>query len=137
MKQYLAISLFALAFAVQANDVTTIASQKNTTDISGVYICTGHDPFNNFNNHYKSKTTIKKTNQTYQFIWQDPLGRFIGTGVTAAGQSDFVAAYFANVNKPNHVGVVIYKILDNGDLSGTWTLKDKNSIGEEICKKTP
>lgn len=102
------------------------------SDISGAYKCTGYDPESK--NSYDADLTVKKTGETYKFVWKMNDTSFSGTGFFSTTSADTIAAEWWNPKNQNSSGVMIYQVKPNV-LDGHWVYADKETLGTETCKK--
>lgn len=110
-------------------------------DISGKYHCKGTDPFSKVD--YQASLDITKTNETFQFTWN--LGKsekYKGTGFYVEGVDNFIPITIVNLSKksdpqnPYNSEIQVYKIAQDGTLTGWWTFLGKSKISPtEICSK--
>lgn len=131
MRYSMLVSLLVISVTCQAQ---TSTNNIMPSDISGAYTCSGVDPHKS--KYENTALTITKSNQTYQFNWQNSIyGHFVGTGV-AVSNSNTVAAFFMNTDKSKEMGVIVYTPDTNGNLQGIFTYKDLDKMGNETCTKS-
>lgn len=120
----MALSLLVLSMPVMAD-----------VDITGSYKCSGNDPSDY--KDYNSVLIVKNTGQTYDFKWEivDTGERFYGTGLFSSTIPEQISVEFWNTRNLNNSGVIIYNVISNGNLEGTYTYAEKDYIGRENCTK--
>jgi len=75
---------------------------------------------------YTGTARIKiSSNTTCRIVWKT--GGTESSGICMRDEDSFAAAYKLG----NSVGLVIYKINDDGSLEGVWTIADKSGAGTE------
>lgn len=109
---------FALA-AVSA----LVASAVFAQDLTGNYLVNG----TNFDGStYEGEAMITATSEvTCEIVWNT--GDTTSSGICMRDGNAFTAAYALG----DKIGLVIYTILDDGTLEGTWTIAGVNSVGTE------
>ena len=110
-----------------------LAAYAADTDISGSYKCTGNDPFQK--SAYQSDLRIVRLGETFSFKWGVGGNDFGGTGIFSKASPNVVAAEFWSPSNNNNSGVIVYQVLADGTLDGTWAIADQGLIGTESCKK--
>lgn len=101
----------------------TVQQQKPTTkvgDITGFYRTEG----SYLNKTYKGNVEITKVGDAYQLLWFTPNGIVqVGVGIL---KGDALSVAFYGTNSP--IGVVIYNIKGNSQMSGEWTVLGADGI---------
>ena len=107
------------AFLLAAGTVSAFAQ-----NIGGDYTVFG----TNFDgSHYKGTATITiKTNTTCEIEWKT--GDSTSSGICMRNDDSFAAAYQLGKD----VGLIIYKMHDNGVLDGLWTIAGEDGNGTEV-----
>ena len=119
----------------QANPDTNFSTYP---DISGIYICYGND-FSD-KSEYTAEITATQDGEIIHYEGAEQgidisVNTYEGTSIFAKGSKDTFASVFWQKNNHNKGGVVIYKVLPNGDWSGIWKWSDKPDINVEQCRK--
>ncbi len=115
MKKFLACALLgaaALASPVQAQTVHAGAYNVEGTNLDG--------------SPYKGTATIKLTSETTCAI-QWKTGSTTSDGICMLYGDSFAAGYVLG----NSVGLIVYKVNDDGSLEGAWTISGKDGSGTE------
>jgi hypothetical protein len=128
-----------LAITTAIFSVSSYAATVTTTtsiDLSGHYLCSGKDPFQQ--SSYKNiPLTIQKTGQTFHLNWD--FGKqgsvILGTGVINTKANNVIAAVFWDSTNPKSIGVITYQIQPDGSFIGNWTVPNADLVGDESCKK--
>lgn len=75
---------------------------------------------------YSGTANISITsNTTCRIVWRT--GGSTSTGICMRDSDSFAAAY----KMGGSIGLVIYKIIDDGSLEGVWTIADQSGAGTE------
>lgn len=102
------------------------ASAAGAQDIGGRYALVGED-FNG--GTYVGSVTITATSDvTCEIRWL--IAGDEAVGICMRQDNAFAASYVMNGN----VGMVIYRVLKDGTLQGTWTVAGSNGVGKETLK---
>lgn len=131
MKFSIAYGLIGVLFAI-----ATLSAKAASADISGKYLCQGHDPFQKAN--FKMPVTVTKTQDTYQFEALDELTneKYMGTGVFMQNDPYTLAvSYQGPSGQPPYLTIGLYKVQKDGSLKTTWTLQGEHHVATETCKK--
>ncbi|PQO37014.1 hypothetical protein C5Y96_07595 [Blastopirellula marina] len=101
-------------------------AEKAERDLSGRYQCVGTS---DQGGKYTGEVVIKKVNQGYKIDWI--VGKTKYSGIGFVDEDRFSVAW--TVQTPNGVaiGVVSYKIKENGTLQGKWTDPSLRGIYDE------
>ena len=104
----------------------SMARGAGAQDIGGRYALVGED-FNG--GTYVGSVTITPTSKvTCEIRWL--IAGEEAVGICMRQDSAFAASYVMN----GVVGMVIYKVLKDGTLEGTWTVAGSNGVGKETLK---
>ncbi|MEW4565309.1 hypothetical protein AB1K70_22480 [Bremerella sp. JC770] len=95
-------------------------------DLSGKYQCTGTS---NQGGKYVGQVTIKKRNQGYQITWIVDKTTYSGIGFVDEDRLN--VAWTLKTPQGVAIGVISYKIQDNGTLEGKWTDPSLKGIYDE------
>lgn len=135
MKQF----IFMFATFSLLSSSAAYANKNISKEIGTSYNCSGYDPFAKIK--YSGKTTVTKSNETYQFVWdygENPADHvkmlYKGTGIIDE-KTATMAVVFSNPAEPNYTGIQFYHIDKKGNLSGHWTITGKDLTGAEDCVK--
>ncbi|MBW6420844.1 hypothetical protein KX729_05270 [Rhizobium sp. XQZ8] len=114
MKKFLACALLGAAFVtpVQAQTVREGGYNVEGTNLDG--------------SPYKGTATIKLTSETTCAI-QWKTGSTTSDGICMLYGDSFAAGYVLG----SSVGLIVYKVNDDGSLEGAWTISGKNGSGTE------
>lgn len=106
-----------------------------STDISGHYTCSGHDPYQN-KDYSEGSLTVKKAGDVFDFAWSFTQLKLQsqGVGFFDPAHNSIISVAFKISN--NQVGLVSYKVSGN-QLIGQWAYLGKKQLGAETCKKAP
>ena len=100
------------------------ASAAGAQDVGGRYSLVGED-FNG--GTYTGTVTITPTSDvTCEIRWL--IAGDEAVGICMRQDNAFAASYVMN----GVVGMVIYRIMPNGTLNGTWTAAGSNGVGREV-----
>lgn len=101
-----------------------LASAASTQNLGGCYEVAG----SNFNgSRYTGEAEIIVTSKnTCRINWY--IGSSVWRGICMRNGNAFSAAYKLG----SAVGLIIYRIKDDGSMVGLWTLADKNGVGKEV-----
>ncbi len=115
---------------------TTPSASTNSANMSGVYQCTGTDPFQK-NTYSFQLVTIIKNGDVYNVQWQDASGTpiMIGTGVTHPDLNNTFAVLYWPLNKSYYM-LGLYAVKPDGSLQSRWIVNGQVLVGSETCKKT-
>lgn len=98
-------------------------------DIEGAYAVRGTNPGSQ--GEYRGEVVITKTRDTYRVVWSVGAA-YIGTGIIL---DDILAVAYIDETQ-TAVGIVAYRILDNGDrLEGIWCPLNSTILGTETLEK--
>lgn len=76
---------------------------------------------------YGGEAAIALTSDvTCEIVWTT--GNSSSTGICMRSGNVFVAGYELN----GKVGLIIYQVMDNGVLDGSWTIAGTNAVGYEV-----
>jgi len=115
MRNLLLSAIFAAA---------TIATAATAADFSGTYTVRGTTLEGD---RYDGTAEITMTSDdTCRMVWHT--GGAPITGFCMWNGDTLAASYTMD----NEVGLVIYRIKDNGALDGVWTIADQNGVGNEL-----
>jgi len=95
-------------------------------DLSGKYRCVGTS---DQGGKYAGQVTIKKVNQGYQITWV--VGKTKYSGIGFVDEDRLSVAWTVKTPQGVAIGVVSYKIQDNGILKGKWTDPSLKGIYDE------
>lgn len=112
MKAFVAGAVLALAFAGSAQ----------AQSIGGTYTVEGT---NHNGSTYSGEAQITLTSDTTcEIVWKTPN---VSNGICSRNGDAFAAAYVMG----NSVGLVIYKVNDDGSMEGLWTIAGQGGTGTE------
>lgn len=111
MSRYLAFLLSLVALFAGAN--LAVAAER---DLTGVYDCVGTT---DGGRQYRGEVTIKQTRQGYQVSWKVGQTEYRGIGFVDEGRLN-VAWAMTTPQGAVVIGVVVYKIGEEGILNGKW-----------------
>lgn len=95
-------------------------------DLTGIYDCVGTS---DQGGKYVGTVEIKKVRQGYKISWVVNKTKYDGIGFVD-GQ-DFSVAWLLKTPQGAAIGVVHYKIKDDGSLDGKWTDPGLNGVYDE------
>lgn len=106
---------------------SSVYAEKGERDLSGRYQCVGTS---DQGGKYTGEVIIKKVNKGYTIDWV--VGKTKYSGIGFVDEDRFSVAW--TVKTPNGVaiGVVSYKIKENGTLQGKWTDPSLKGIYDEV-----
>jgi len=107
-----------------ASGLLACASFAQAADVGGHYTVQG----TNFDgSKYSGEADITvSSNTTCRIVWKT--GETTSKGICMRVNDVLVAAYGLN----GEIGLVAYRILDNGVLDGVWTMADKDGAGTDV-----
>lgn len=122
---------------ILATALISIFGVSLAADISGTYVCNGHDPRSNLD--YHGALIITKDHNFYKLSW------VLGDGEESEGQgfvrdNSLSAAYLIidkhdSATEPK-VGIETYTIdAKTQELKGYWLEHDQEVLGTETCKR--
>ncbi|MBX3280973.1 MAG: hypothetical protein KF756_00695 [Acidobacteria bacterium] len=117
--------------ASPAGDTPTASTGGSQAAIAGDYTVTGSNV--DGKGQYTGDLRITQRDSVYQFSWVSGGKSSDGVGVLAG---DKVAVAFTDGKNGSGCGVVLYKILPNGDLDGKAGYWGVNSAESETAKRT-
>jgi hypothetical protein len=94
-------------------------------DLTGRYRVEGSNPGGT--GQYKGEAAVIRTGETYQVVWRLGGQEYRGTGVVRDG--GLAVVYQVGGQSP---GVVLYRVMANGSLSGTWVGLGGEALGSEV-----
>lgn len=109
----------------------TTSSTAASDDLTGSYTVSGTNEGGA--GAYTGSLNVTKRGDVYQFSWDTAGKKFDGVGVRTA---DTVAVAFAEGERGDGCGVVLYRIGDNGTLDGTAGYWGTNSSEKETAVRT-
>lgn len=105
----------------------TLASSAWGIDLTGEYTIEGTSPGRDAT--YQGQTKVIKQGDVYAVAWRIGEEHYIGTGLLV---DDSFAVVYEGQGTP--AGLVLYKILPNGELTGIYTNIGQTAVGTETWK---
>ncbi len=106
--------------------VTTAYAEAAPPDLSGTYRCVGTS---DQGTKYTGQVQIKKVRKGYQITWV--VGKTKYSGIGFVDEDRFSVAWTVKTPNGTAIGVVLYKIKENGSLEGKWTDPSLNGVYDE------
>ncbi len=106
---------------------TIFVATALASDISGRYSLQGTDPGNG--GTYHGEVLVVRKDDVYVVAWRIGDQRFVGTGLRV---DDGFAVVYESRDTP--AGLVLYKILPDGSMTGIYTNLGQTRVGTETWK---
>ena len=114
----------AACFLILALLTTSLSAAE--PDLTGIYNCVGTS---DQGGKYVGTVEIQKVRQGYKIAWVVNKTKYDGIGFVDG--KDFSVAWLLKTPQGAAIGVVHYKIQDDGSLDGKWTDPGLNGVYDE------
>lgn len=132
------INKFSLATMLGILAVSPSIYSADTSDISGSYKCSYHDPFTTPNDG--TETIVFKKNGDVYKISGIPTGSvfpyYVGKGLFNKNVSNAIGYIFWQPKSPSVTTIQLFTIKPDGSLDGVFAESNKDKGGTETCTKS-
>ncbi|WP_454780520.1 hypothetical protein [Legionella sp. WA2022007384] len=132
------INKLSLATMLGILAVSPSIYSADTSDISGSYKCSYHDPFTTPNDG--TETVVFKKNGDVYKISGIPTGSvfpyYIGKGIFNKNVNNAIGYIFWQPKSPSVTTIQIFTVKPDGSLDGVFAESNKDKGGTETCTKS-
>lgn len=108
-----------------------------TTDIAGIYRCSGSDPMLKDPN-FEENIEIKKNGDTYKvefYVIDGAIPFWLGTAITNKNINNVFSLLYWDPNKPDTRGIELVVIKPDGSLNSVFADANRTVTGHMTCKR--